>query len=325
MRPTLAIVLLALVCAGCTTMRQPGAPPARAVWIDLVRGEAVSTKAVLDDLARAGVVFIGETHGVAYHHRVQLEVLQALFARGVPLLLCLEQLEAGDQPAIDRYNRREIDFATLAREIDWPRKWTNYLDYRALCEFARQHGIPIVGLNAPAQIIRDVFRNGGIEKLTQEQRAQLPADLAISSPEYERLIQTQLGAHSSARPENLRAMYEAQVARDEAMAATIVAARAATEPRRTALVIAGAGHVRYGFGTVDGVRRRDPGVVDRAILIDADGMSAANVTHAARNDPSPAHEDLRTFGHPPADYLNLAPVSTAQANALPPGHPPLAR
>lgn len=326
MRPTLAIVLFALVCAGCTTPHQPAAARARGTWVDLVRGRTLSPTELLGDLSQASVVFVGESHTNAYHHRVQLELMQALFVRGVPLMLCLEQLEAVDQPAIDRYNRREIDFATLAREIDWPRKWTNYLDYRALCEFARQHRIPVIGINAPATVIREVYRGGGIARLAAEQRAQLPPDLAIVDSDYERLLQHQLAGHTSVNSDGVRAMYEAQVARDEAMAAAILAARgSATGKPRTALVIVGAGHVAYGFGTVDSLRRRNPKIVDRTVLIDAD-LDAAHAPAAGSTSARTAldHGELRALNRVPADYLHLAPVQ-AVPRTLPAGHPPHAR
>src|SRR5690606_23931877 len=120
---------------------------------------------VLEDLATAGAIYVGETHTIARHHAIQLWLLQELFARNVPLVLCLEQLEASDQPAVDRYSRREIDFATFAREINWPASWNNYDDYRDLCEFARRRGIPIQALNAPPDLIRTISRSGGVAAL----------------------------------------------------------------------------------------------------------------------------------------------------------------
>ncbi len=59
---------------------------------------------------------------IARHHAIQLDLLQQLFRKKVPLVLCLEQLEARDQPAVDRYSRGETDFATFAGESDWPKR-----------------------------------------------------------------------------------------------------------------------------------------------------------------------------------------------------------
>jgi uncharacterized iron-regulated protein len=296
-----ALVLL----SACSTV--PPKPAARApvpaeFWLDLARGEEVSEADVLTDLAGAGAIFVGEAHSIQRHHDVQLRLLQQLFARGVPLVLCLEQLEARDQPAVDRYNRRELDFDALVREIDWPKKWSNYGDYRPLCEFARAHRIPVRGLNAPADLIRTVSRGGGVARLTPEQRAGLPAEIVADDTVYERLM-----------------------ARDETMAANIVVARridTAPDRLRTALVIVGAGHMRFGLGTAERVRRRDPGVVERLMIMTESGQLQLTSEQAAQaRDVTISHAELRLIGRPPADYIRVLPRT--EPARLPPGHPPV--
>jgi len=329
MKLTTAILCAALgALSACTSVPQSSArraPPAPEFWLDLARGDEVPDHAVLADLAKAGVIFVGEAHTIARHHAVQLQLLQGLSARGVPLVLCLEQLEARDQPAVDRYFHREIDFAALAQAIDWPKQWTNYADYRPLCEFARQHGIPIRALNAPAGIIRAVSRGGGVAQLAPADRAQLPAEIALDDPVYERLTNLELAMHMSANPARLRPMFEAQVARDETMAANVIAGRrmeAAPDQPRTAFVIVGAGHMRFGLGTADRVRRRDPGVVERLVIVS--GSEQLILTDAQKgqgHDVTISHADLRAVGRPAADYVRVLPLSASAG--LPPGHPPI--
>jgi uncharacterized iron-regulated protein len=268
------------------------------------------------------VIYVGEYHAIARHHATQLWLLQEMFARRVPLVLCLEQLEAPDQPAIDRYARREIDFATLVREIDWAKKWRNYEAYQGLCEFARLHGIPIRALNARSEVIRAVSRGGGLARLPAEQRAQLPVEVVLDDPVYEQLTNQELSVHAGTDAAKLRPMFEAQVARDEAMAANIIAARHADPAApRTALVVLGAGHMRFGQGTASRVRRREPTIVERLILMSESGqlqLSAAD--KAGMQEVTITHEDFRRMGRPPADYLRILPLAATQ---LPPGHPPL--
>lgn len=319
----LAVTLLMLLSACTSVPRSP--TPAAEFWLDLARGEEAGEPEVLADLAGAGVVYVGEAHTIPRHHAVQLRLLQELFARGVPLVLCLEQLEARDQPAVDRYNRQEIDFAALAQEINWAKKWSNYADYRALCEFARQHRIPVRGLNAPAEVIRAVSRGGGLAQLAPDQRAQLPVEIVTDDPVYERLMRLELAVHMSADAAKLRPMFEAQVARDETMAAHIVAARHADAEggaARTAFVVLGAGHIRFGLGTVARVRRREPGVQDRVVLITESGQ--LQLTAAEKKESRAvniSHADLRAIERPPGDYLRVLPQ--AGARQLPPGHPPI--
>lgn len=314
---------------GCMTTptsphgRLPAPPPE--FWLDLVRGDEVTEADLLEDLATAGAVYVGESHTIARHHAVQFLLLQQLYQRGVPLVLCLEQLEARDQPAIDRYNRRELDFAGLAAAIDWPKKWRNYADYRELCEFARAHRIPVRALNAPADTIRAVSRGGGVAKLPAEQRAHLPAEIFLDDPAYERVTNAELARHMAMDPAKLRPVFEAQAARDETMAANVVAARridATPEKPRTAFVVLGAGHMRYGLGTPERVRRRDPGIVDRLVVMTESGQLVITEQQKAQTrDVSITHADLRAVGRPPADYVRVLP----RAVALPPGHPPVAK
>lgn len=324
-----AAVLLGslLLLTACTTVpprTAHHAKPLTEFWIDLVAGDEASDTEVLDDLATAGVVYAGEAHTIQRHHAVQLALLQGLFARQVPLVLCLEQLEARDQPAVDRYHRRELDFEGLVREIDWPKKWRNYSDYRALCEFARQHHIPIQALNAPPDVIRAVSRGGGIANLSAEQRAQLPAEIITEDPAYERVMNRELATHMAMDPARLGPVFEAQVARDETMAANIVAARridTAPDKPRTAFVILGAGHMRYGLGTAARVRRRDAGIVERLVLISDSGDGELTAAEkAARREVTITHADLRDIGLPPADYVRVLPLAS---RTLPAGHPPI--
>src|SRR5687768_14152675 len=289
------LCLLLLYLLACT--RLPKARPlvGPEIWVDLVEGDEVEHATVVTDLVKAGAIYIGETHSISRHHAVQRWLMQELFARGISLVLCLEQLEANDQPAVDRYNRREIDFATLAREINWPAKWNNYTDYRPICEFAQQHGIPIAGLNAPPELIRAISRGGGVARLSPEQRAQLPADLVLDDPLYEKVTNLQLAIHMAVDPAKLRPMFEAQITRDEVMAANIVAARH-REPgvTRTAFVILGAGHMRYGLGTPASVRRREPQIVERLILVSESGQYHRTAAEkAASRETTISHSDLR--------------------------------
>jgi uncharacterized iron-regulated protein len=318
----IALCILIASLSACTSVQKTKTPRPLELWVDLVSGDEIEHADVLPDLATAGAIYVGETHTIARHHAVQLWLLQDLFAQGVPLVLCLEQLEASDQPAVERYNRGEMDFTTLAREINWPTKWNNYAAYRAVCDFAQQHGIPLQALNAPPDLIRAVSRGGGVAALTPEQRALLPADLVIDDPFYERVTNLQLATHIAVDPAKLRPMFEAQIARDETMAANIVTARRRQpDVTRTAFVLLGAGHMRYGLGTPAGVRRREPGIIERLILISESGQfRLSDAEKAASRETHISHSDLRALERSPADYLRLLPLADT---TLPPGHPPI--
>ena len=96
------------------------------LWVDLCFGEPIAYDDMLDDLAKARVIYLGERHRVKRHHDIQTKIVADLAKRGVPLALGLEQLESYQQPILDRYNRGEIDFDKLEQLTDWGKRWHGY-------------------------------------------------------------------------------------------------------------------------------------------------------------------------------------------------------
>lgn len=282
------------------------APPRRAtLWIDLYQAEPVSYAQMIKDLAGVRVVYVGESHRVARHHETELQILRDLAASGRKLAVGLEQFDVGEQPALDRYNRGELDFNGLLAATRWATRWGNYLQYKPLLEAARAAGAPLVALNAPDELVHQVVRSGGVAKLTPELRKQLPAELMLHEPPYEKLLGWILPVHKAATPERLRPMIEAQIVRDEMMASALARylASAAGEGR-LALVVCGNGHVEYGLGIVSRVRRRIPGLEDRIVLLSDSGDTQLTAGEkAALREIEITHAQRRQLGLPAGDYL----------------------
>lgn len=279
--------------------------PRASLWIDLVAAEPIGYKAMVDDLATARVVYLGERHTVERHHQIQARLLADLAGRKKPLVLALEQIGADQQPAVDRFNRGDLDFAGLAAAIDWARRWPNYEQYRPVLEAARRQGIPVLGLNARSEVIRQVARGGGVAKLPPEMRNELPAEIQLADPLYEKLLGLQMPVHAAATPERLRPMIEAQIARDEKMAAVLAGYLESAAGRgRSAVVLCGAGHVMYGLGTAARVRRRMPDARQRIVLLSESGD--VELSPAEREAARPieiTHQQLRELERPAGDYL----------------------
>lgn len=280
-------------------------PPRATLWIDLVEGEPIGYSSMIDDLAGARVVYLGERHTVARHHQAQAQILADLAARKRPLVLALEQIEAYQQPIVERFNRGELDFAQLAEALQWGRRWHGYEQYRPVLEAARRYAIPVLALNARAETIRQVARGGGLAKLAPAIRKELPAEVQLDDPPYRRLLELQMAVHMAATPARLRPMVEAQIARDEAMADALAAYLQTEQGRgRTAVVICGGGHVAYGLATAARVRRRLPGVVERIVLFSESGDVQLSPEDKAVSRPiTITHQQLRDLGRPIGDYL----------------------
>lgn len=299
-------VAASLVLSATAACADPPASRA-ALWVDVYEGEPVQFEAMLADLASVRVVYLGERHSVARHHELQLQVLEGLADRGVSLVLAMEQMEASHQAALDRYQAGEIDYEAMARETRFAERWSNAPQYRELIEAAHRRGIPVLALNASQEAIRGVARSGGVARLPAELRSQLPDEMNTDDADYARLLNTVMMVHAAVDAEQLRPMVEAQIARDEAMAEHLSRYLKSDGGRdRSALVIAGAGHVSYGLGMPQRVRRRLPEAKDRIVVLSESGdveLSPEMLAHVREIQVS--HEQLRAIGRPIADYLHV--------------------
>jgi uncharacterized iron-regulated protein len=282
------------------------------LWVDPYRGEPVTYEQVVDDLAGVRVVYLGEAHSLERHHEMQESILRDLAAKGKKLVLGLEQFERFQQPHLDRYNQGEIDFDELAELTDWENRWHGYEQYRSLVEAARELKIPVLALNARAETVRQVFRSGGVEGLDQKTRAELPEDMLLKDPPYERLLNMQLMVHMAVDEERLRPMREAQITRDETMAAAVADYLLSDAGKdRSAVVICGTGHAAYGHGIPTRVRRRMPKVTDRIVVPSQSGdVKLSEPAMAATRDVEITHEQLREVERPIGDYLNVRALSS---------------
>ena len=298
----LVAAVLSLVPLSATAAQRP------LFWIDACEGEPADYARLVEDLGKARVVYLGERHTLSRHHDTQARLIADLAHGGAALVVALEPLEASQQPGIDRFNRGEIDFDGLAAAIDWAKRWQNYQQYRPVLEAARKAKAPVIGLSPNPDIIRAIARSGGLDRLDPKLRKQLPAEMDFNDPLYEKLLAAQLMVHMAASPQRLRPMIEAQIARDEAMSAALAGyLRSEAGRGRKAAVVCGSGHVAYGLGTPQRVRRRLGDPNDRIVVLCECGDVRLSAEEKAVARPVEiSHELLRQIGRPVADYLEVA-------------------
>ncbi len=302
------VVLLAILLSGIAITAAAAEQSERAsLWLDVYRGEPVAYEDVLDDLATVGVIYLGERHRLERHHEFQCRIVADLAAKDVALVLALEQMEVHHQPTLNRYAAGKIDFDELAEQIDWSQRWRSYEQYRPVLEAARKAGAPILALNARRETISAVFRKGGLDKLDEETRGELPAKMQLDDPAYEKLLGILLNVHLAATPKWMRPMIEAQIARDEHMAQVLADfLKSPQGNNRAAIVLVGSGHVNYGLGLPARVRKRMPEGKDRIVIMSESGdVELSEEEKAASREIEVSHEQLRAIDRPIADYLHL--------------------
>ena len=228
----------------------------------LDRQTTIAQQAALSDLAEANVVYLGETHDAVADHQGQLQIIQALYQRQPPqnkrMAIALEMFQRPYQPLLDQYLTGEITEAELQQQSKYDLRWGFPWEYYApILRFAKAHQLPLIALNVPTEITRKVAREG-LEALTTSDRQWIPSESEIRTDNaayrqmiqaiYEQIHQGQSVSSSFDR------FFLAQVLWDETMA-QVIAGFLQAQPNHQVIVLAGDGHLVYGYGIPDRVAR----------------------------------------------------------------------
>ena len=266
--PAAALSLALLGAAGCATPAPLGA----------------AAQARLATLLPADVLLLGEQHDAPAHQQLQRQTVQWLAARGALAALALEMAEQGRSTAgLPRdASEADVQHALAWRDAGWP--WQTY---RLVVMAAVRAGVPVLGANLPAARQREAMRDAALD-------ARLPP--AALQEQQQRMRD----GHCGLLPESqIGPMTRVQIARDIAMADTV---RAARQPGRTVLLVAGNGHVHRALG----VPLHLPPDLTTKVLSAQSGQAQAAIDSEV-TDTLPAHTsgaDLLwpTPPAPPRDY-----------------------
>jgi len=275
--------------------------------IDLYMGEPVPQDVMLDDLSAVRIVYLGEIHTIARHHGLQAEILRGLSDRELKLAVGMEMFSRESQPILDRWQTGNQSVADLIMELG-REHWTNLQDYEKVLTLARERHVPIVGLNARDTLVRKVAHSG-LDALTESEKREIPEGVEKINPLQDRLLRLRLRVHKAFEKASLDRIVLAQALRDETMAETVSGFLDSSEGKnRLMLVIAGSGHVNYGFGIPERVQRRNP-LPHRIVMPTESGELV--LTEAEKRQSVPVyitHEELRFIPTPIADYLQAVPL-----------------
>ncbi|XFA72028.1 ChaN family lipoprotein [Thermosynechococcaceae cyanobacterium Okahandja] len=219
---------------------------------------------------RSTILYLGETHDNPADHQAQLAILQALHRPSRPLAIALEMIQRPYQGALDAYIAGEITEMELLEQTDYAQRWGfPWSLYAPIFRFAKEHGIPLIALNTPTEITRQVARSG-LESLRAEDFQYIPplAEIDLSNRRYrDRLAEIFEAAHAGrSHSLNVEFFYQAQVLWDETMAATI-AEHHRQYPERLIVVLAGRAHLHHRDGIPQRVQRRLPASLQQTIVL----------------------------------------------------------
>ena len=214
---------------------------------------------LLPEIVQKRLIFVGEQHDQFAHHWNQLRVMQALHATGKAFAVGLEMFRQPTQAVLDAYVAGEINEAVFLKQSHYFRDWAfDYNLYKPLLDFARLHHIPLIALNLPHALSKQVAMDG-LQSVSTTQQAFLPDSFDLQQPHYQTDLLTVFKQHQHEdtpfSQQDFNHFMQAQLIWDEGMAAR-AALFLQQNPQHTLLVLAGNGHIRHEYGIPQRLQRR---------------------------------------------------------------------
>ena len=203
-------------------------------------GKDIAFSRMIEDIKDRNFIFVGEIHNLPDTHRMELNVIRAFHEAGVPMAVGLEMFRADSQRMLDDWVRGALPLEKFLPVYydNWRQAWPLYRD---IFLYAREHDIPMVGLNIPDKIAEAVARNG-FGSLTRSEKEQLPPGISCDiDPTYMDFIKRAYADHADHADKRFLNFCEAQMVWDKSMAWHLIA-YTKKHPGKTIIVLAGVGH-----------------------------------------------------------------------------------
>lgn len=263
----LAAVVAVLALLGCTGAAQEAATP------------ALDPSGLLQQLAPADVIFLGEQHDVPEHQRIQRAVVAALARQKTLAVLALEMASQGQ--STEKLGTDASEDAVRAA-LNWNNAGWPWAAYGPVVMAAVHAGVPVIGANLPPARVREAMANSALDAL-------------LSAPALQAQQERVRGGHCNLLPESqIAPMTRVQIARDVAMAQTVAGA---ARPGKIVLMLAGGGHVDRSLGVP---LHLPPGLKVKTVRLQAgpaseDAQSAGNFDQTWATEPAPAKDYCADF------------------------------
>ncbi len=257
--------LILPVCAGADT-------GTKMALHDLRTGDTIPLSELSRSYPQHRIFLVGEHHTNAGHHRAQLAVIQSLVAAGRKVAVGMEMFRSDSQSALDAWIAGQLEPARFEAvyQDNWNYPWPLY---QPILAYAREKRLPVVGLNVPREVTRQVAHQG-FDSLSAKDRKDLPFVTCDVSADYMAYIRQAYGAHGHGQMDFTH-FCEAQLVWDKSMAARSLRFLEA-HPEHTIVLLTGSGHARKGgipaqiqkMGPVDHlvILPEVPGSIDRTTL-----------------------------------------------------------
>lgn len=243
--------------------------------------QKVTLEQAVSGVQTGGVVVLGEEHGTSVMPGQQLQVMQALRARGLKVSVGMEFFEEQQQALVDSWRAGTLAETDFLKAINWGS--LPFSSYRDQALFPLKEESTTIALNAPRELTGKIAKTG-IVGLSAEDKAMLPPNFTLGNAAYfERFKNVMGGEGHLPSPDAVKNYFEAQSTWDEVMAFNATRFLQ-THPDQVLVIVVGEFHVQYGGGLPDRLKARGASQVTTFSLVNLNGLSDEDQRSAVEPD-----------------------------------------
>lgn len=265
------------------------------IW-SRVKAGTVTPAQLVDAIATAPYVLIGEVHDNGDHHKLQGWLISQMSTRGRRPAVIMEMIRKDKGEALKAYlEKGNATTDGLRRVLEWDKSgWPSWSIYEPIARAALDAGLVIAPGDAPRKEIRTIGRKG-FKFIGPARAARLTLDKPLGPALEKALMEELVESHCNLMPASaLKPMNLVQRFRD----ATLADAMLSNDRRDGAILITGNGHARSDRAVPWYLSRRAPAKTSITIVLVEADKEAKTIKDLAPLSPS---------GEIAADYVWVTP------------------
>lgn len=155
-------------------------------YLSLDNDASANLDEVLKKIGNERLIFVGEVHGTASIHLLELKIIKYLHESGKQVIIALEAFPSHRQETLNQWiggSLSEYDFERAYEKI-WA---VPYEYYQGILEYARDQSIPLVAINADNAMIEGVAKHG-LHVVSQDFLREIKFTDCSTDAQYEEIL-----------------------------------------------------------------------------------------------------------------------------------------
>ncbi|MBI4833674.1 MAG: ChaN family lipoprotein [Planctomycetes bacterium] len=227
-------------------------------FVDVSAKEIIDFDTMIQRLKGIQAIYTGESHTSTEQHKLQLDVISALYKNNKKVAVGFEFLQRPMQPEADKFSAGKITeeelFKTISKTFG---NW--YRHYQPIWKFIGKNGIKAVAMNVD-NALKEKYYQKGWDGLSDDEKKLVAKDIDTSNVEHREYVLAQFGGMIKSgimTPDKIERLYWGQCVWDETFGESIANyLKEVNDLEAQIVIILGRAHAEYKFNTPNRALKR---------------------------------------------------------------------